>query len=92
LVDFICNAGIAPGNGKNFAKPIQWAFGVISDVRELPSGVRVKVYNMQGRLVWMRQVGASATISRSLKGVFLYQIIDGNNKVIYTGKAANFCK
>jgi Cellulase (glycosyl hydrolase family 5) len=89
LVNFICNAGIAPGNGKNSSKPDQWALEVISGVRELPSGVRVKVYNMQGRLVWTRQAGAASAmaIEFSLKGAFLFQIIDGNDKVIFMGKS-----
>jgi hypothetical protein len=47
--------------------------------------MKVKVYNMQGRLVLLRQLPASAF---STKGTFLYQIVNSNDKVIYTGKAA----
>jgi hypothetical protein len=71
---------------KSLEKQSQWTFEAITGARGLPSGAKVKVYNMQGRLVWMRQAGASATMSLSLKGAFLFQIIDGNDKVIYTGK------
>ena len=92
LVDFICNAGIAPGNGKNSSKPNHWAFEVITGSRGLPLGIKVKVYNMQGRLVWARQVMTVSGIKMGfpLKGTFLYQIIDENDKVIYSGKAVNF--
>ena len=85
LVDFNCNAGILEGNGKNSQKPSQWTFEASTGGRELPSGMKVKVYNMQGRLVLLRQLPASAF---STKGTFLYQIVNSNDKVIYTGKAA----
>jgi hypothetical protein len=88
LVDFNCNAAILNSDGKNPPKPGQWTLETITGAQELPSGVKVKVYNMQGKLVWMRQARASATMGCSLKGAFLYQIIDANNKVIYMGKAA----
>jgi hypothetical protein len=92
LVDFICNAGILPGNGKNFAKPNHGAFEVITGSRGLPLGIKVKVYNVQGRLVWARQ---AMTVSGTkmgfpLKGTVLYQIIDDNNKMIFMGKTVKF--
>jgi len=55
-------------------------------------GIKVKVYNVQGRLVWARQ---AMTVSGTkmgfpLKGTVLYQIIDDNNKMIFMGKTVKF--
>ena len=92
LVNFICSAATMKNDGKD-PKAAQWTLAAVLGARELPSGTKVKVYNMQGRLVWSRQAGTATTTMRfPLKGAFLFQVIDGNDKVIYMGKAANFCK
>jgi hypothetical protein len=43
---------------------------------------------MQGRLVWIKQAGTATGFS--IKGAFLYQIINGNGKVLYVGKSVGF--
>jgi hypothetical protein len=87
LVDFNCSSAVLKNDGRNPAKS-QWTLAALLGQRGLPSGMKVKMYDMQGRLVLTRQAGAAArTAVFPLKGAFLYQLIDGNEKIIYTGES-----
>jgi hypothetical protein len=91
LIDFQCSAATLKSDN-NGAIPRQWIFADCIGDRPLPSGTVVKIYTIQGKLVWSRQAGAVSEVAKrfSLKGMFCYQIIDGKGKMLGRGKSINF--
>lgn len=92
LVDFTCGTAAHESNGNDPAQGRRRTLASSINPREFSSGLQVNIYNMQGKLVWSRlaREGSATAVGFSLKGAFLYQVVDDNEKVVYTGKSIGF--
>jgi hypothetical protein len=81
LVDFRCDNGALDGekDGRAFRRPVT----TFADALSLPTGTTIRVYSLQGRLVGVRQAGIAPRTE--LNGTFIFQVLDGDERVINTG-------